>query len=263
MSSPSLGGVSSALDISHGRVRRRVSGPYSIPSPHGETVTHSKVPGEACANPFDDVFQHNPFDGVAQPGFLPALGRELDDRPFPPVPTKYPDARLPTSKIGSDRLYAQPNDLLSKIAHPLRTIRGCSKPGEVNDSGLPVEPEVEYHNSKGAYPSTPFSESCSPTTIRLVPQQEDALLGIPNQGHDVPSMQPGSPALLAATHAATDRFTRRFPISISHRKANTVVSEEDKLLPLLGYGETGAVVEWPNVWTPEKWALLLSICSVS
>jgi hypothetical protein len=76
---------------------------------------------------------------------------------------------------------------------------------------------------------------------------------------------PRSPALLAATHAATDRFTRRFPVSMSYQKANGKKGEPDDqhLLGLLGYGETGTVVEWPNAWTPEKWSLLFSVCSVS
>ncbi|KAG8743505.1 hypothetical protein FRC10_011896 [Ceratobasidium sp. 414] len=75
---------------------------------------------------------------------------------------------------------------------------------------------------------------------------------------------PRSPTLLAAIHGATDRFTRRFPVSMSYRKANGRGGEKDDqhLLVLLGYGETGAVVEWPNAWTPEKWSLLFSVCSV-
>ncbi|KAF8607016.1 hypothetical protein BDV93DRAFT_436384 [Ceratobasidium sp. AG-I] len=76
---------------------------------------------------------------------------------------------------------------------------------------------------------------------------------------------PHSPTLLAATHAATDRFTRRFPVSVSYQKANggrDGEANDQSLLALLGYGETGAVVEWPNAWTPEKWALLVSVCSV-
>ncbi|KAG8702049.1 hypothetical protein FRC08_003725 [Ceratobasidium sp. 394] len=76
---------------------------------------------------------------------------------------------------------------------------------------------------------------------------------------------PRSPTLLAAIHGATDRFTRRFPVSMSYRKANGREGEQgdEHLLALLGYGETGAIVEWPNAWTPEKWSLLLSVCSVS
>lgn len=106
-----------------------------------------------------------------------------------------------------------------------------------------------------------------------VPEQddidEDAVSEGGSSSEGLLHRQPHSPALLAATHAATDRFTRRFPISLSHRKANRGVTgrdgdpEDQNLLPLLGYGETGAVVERPNVWTPEKWALLFSVCSVS
>ncbi|CAE6472443.1 unnamed protein product [Rhizoctonia solani] len=278
MTSPSPGGLSSALGISEGVVRRRVSGPHSIPSSHGETVTHSNVPGEAYTNPFDDAVQHNPFsdtsqhnpfDYVVQPGILPALGRELEGRPLPHVPTEDPNARLSTPNFGSVSLDAHPNGF-SKLPNLMGVFRAHSKQGEPNNSGLHdiharkdvAEPELARYSSKGTFPSATFLESSNRNTVRLIPQQDTTLLGVPNQGHDTPTTQPGSPALLAATHTVTDRFTRRFPISVSHLKANAVASEDDKLLPLLGYGETGAVVEWPNVWTPEKWALLFSVCSV-
>ncbi|KAG9118444.1 hypothetical protein FRC07_007049 [Ceratobasidium sp. 392] len=75
---------------------------------------------------------------------------------------------------------------------------------------------------------------------------------------------PHSPTLLAAIHGVTDRFTRRFPVSMSYRKADGREggADDQHLLALLGYGETGAIVEWPNAWTPEKWSLLFSVCSV-
>jgi hypothetical protein len=199
---------------------------------------------------------------------LPALGRELEDRHLLPVPTEGPNARVPIPNFGNDSSDAHSNGLFTLSVGIIRT---HSEPGETNNSGLDdaqvgksaVEPELMRHGSKGTYPSTTFSELSNTNTVRLVTQESITLLGVPNQDHEVPSRQPGSPALLAATHAATDRFTRRFPISVSHRKANSGAPEDDRLLSLLGYGETGAVVEWPNVWTPEKWALLLSVCSVS
>ncbi|CAE6463939.1 unnamed protein product [Rhizoctonia solani] len=272
MTSPSLGGVSSALDVSQGSVRRRVSGPQSTPS----LPTHSDPPGEACTNPFDDgvqhnpfedASQHNPFDGVVQQGKLPALGRELEDRPLPSVPFQEPTSQLPAPITENDKQRAHPNGLLSKLAHPLKALRGQSGSGgdDANNNGLgddrvPGCDELVRHDSKGTS-STAFSGLSNSNTVRLVPQQDTTILSVPSQD-TAPPTQLGSPALLAATHAATDRFTRRFPISVSHRKANATTSEEDKILPLLGYGETGAVVEWPNAWTPEKWALLLSVCSV-
>ncbi|CAE6492940.1 unnamed protein product [Rhizoctonia solani] len=261
MTSPSLGGLSSALDVSQGSVRRRVSGPHSIPSPSEVTQAHSNRPTEAYANPFDDVArpnpfndasQHNPFDGVVQQGKLPALGRELEDRSLPPIPIQV--LATPTPGIVNEDQHTP----LNSLAHSLD---GQTKPREAKHSRLGDDQVQELdtlarHESKGTY----CSELSSPNTVRLVPDQDTTFLSVPGQGHS--DCQPRSPALLAATHAATDRFTRRFPISVSHRKANAATSEEDKLLPLLGYGETGAVVEWPNFWTPEKWALLLSVCSV-
>ncbi|CAE7233946.1 unnamed protein product [Rhizoctonia solani] len=273
MSSPSLGGTSSALDVSHGSVRRRVSGPYSIPSASVETESRSNLPGEACANPFEDVAhenpfddasQHNPFDGVVQQGKLPALGRELEHRPLPSIPTPEPATQSPTLNPKDDDKPAPPTGLLSRFARPLKTLRGQTKPRAANNTVLGDDqvPDCVRHESKGTLPPTAFSELSSPNTAQAVPHQNTTFLSVPNQDcNDVPN-QPGSPAFLAATHAATDRFTRRFPISVSHRKANAAVSEEDKLLPLLGYGETGAIVESPNLWTPEKWALLFSVCSV-
>ncbi|KAH7337055.1 hypothetical protein B0J17DRAFT_707398 [Rhizoctonia solani] len=272
MTSPPLGGASSALGVSQGSVRRRVSGPHSIPSP----LTHLNPPEEACANPFDDnapqnpfndASQHNPFNGVAQQRKLPALGRELEDRVLPPIPVQEPVIQSPTPNSENSNQRAYPNDVLSKLVHPLKTLRGQSRTG-TNNSGLGNYQVAEAdalvrHGSKGTYTSTTFSDIPSPNTVRLVPQQDTTLLSVPSQGEcDALPTQLGSPALLTSTHAATDRFTRRFPISVSHLKANATASEEDKLLPLLGYGETGAVVEWPNAWTPEKWALLLSVCSV-
>lgn len=117
----------------------------------------------------------------------------------------------------------------------------------------------------------PLSRRTTKSTRFLdVPDQEDADSDTVSEGgssrEGLLHRQPHSPALLAATFGATDRFTRRFPISLSHRKANRVTNrdpEDQNLLPLLGYGETGAVVERPNVWTPEKWVLLFSVCSVS
>ncbi|CAE6449740.1 unnamed protein product [Rhizoctonia solani] len=239
MTSLSLGGTSSALDVSQGSA-------------------HSNRPREAYANPFDDVAQpnpfndasqHNPFDGVVQQGHLPALGRELEDRSLPSIPIQV--SATPTPGIVNDGQLTP----LNNLAHSLD---GQTEPTEPNNSGLGDDQVQERdtlvrHESKGTY----CSELSGPNIVRLVPHQDTTFLSVP--GQDNSDSQPRSPALLAATHAATDRFTRRFPISVSHRKANAATSEEDKLLPLLGYGETGAVVEWPNVWTPEKWALLLSV----
>ncbi|CAE6486831.1 unnamed protein product [Rhizoctonia solani] len=280
MTSPPLGGISSALGVSQGSVRRRVSGPYSIPSP----PTHSNLAGEvytnpfensAPQNPFDDTSQHNPFDGVTQQGKLPALGQELEDRTLPHIPIQEPATQSPTPNFENGSQRAYPNGMLSKLVHPLRALKGQSitetNNNELGDDQVPecdaLVPECDAlvrHGSKGTYTSTTLSGISIPDTVRLVPQQQDTgFLSVPSQGNcDAVLTQPGSPALLAATHGATDRFTRRFPISVSHRKANATASDEDKLLPLLGYGETGAVVEWPNAWTPEKWALLLSVCSV-
>ncbi|CAE6430049.1 unnamed protein product [Rhizoctonia solani] len=253
MSSPSLGGISSALDVAQGSA-------------------HLNLPAEAYTNPFDDVAQqnpfsdasqHNPFDGVVQQGKLPALGRELEDRPLPSIPLQEP--ATPKPGVAEDGRRTLPKGDSFNLAHPLR---GQTKPSEANNSELGAEQVQERdglvrHGSKGTFSSSILSEPSSPNRVRLVPHQDTTFLSVPGQDYnDTPPNQPGSPALLAATHAATDRFTRRFPISVSHRKANAAASEEDKLLPLLGYGETGAVVEWPNVWTPEKWALLLSVCSV-
>ncbi|KAJ1303263.1 hypothetical protein OPQ81_011460 [Rhizoctonia solani] len=267
---PSLGGVSSALDVSPGSVRRRVSGPHSIPSP----PAHSNPTGEAPANlfedcvqdnPFSDASQHNPFDGVVQQETLTALGRELEDRPLPPLPTHQPTTESSSPKFENRYQGVHSNGILSKLEHKLRVLKNQPGPNEINNSQLGNDQvlgcdELLRHHSKGTQSSTAFSGISSLNIVRLVPQQGAPFLSVTIQDH-APT-QPGSPALLAATHAATDRFTRRFPISVSHRKANATTSEEDQLLPLLGYGETGAVVEWPNAWTPEKWSLLLSVCSV-
>lgn len=121
----------------------------------------------------------------------------------------------------------------------------------------------------------PHSRHTAKSTRFLdVPEQEqdegDAVSDVESSSEGLLNRQaPHSPALLAATHTATDRFTRRFPVSLSHRKANCEGAvarnrdpDEHHLLPLLGYGETGAIVEWPSAWMPEKWALLFSVCSV-
>ncbi|KAG8776374.1 hypothetical protein FRC12_000933 [Ceratobasidium sp. 428] len=112
------------------------------------------------------------------------------------------------------------------------------------------------------------------TTIRLVhstPSQSsikddhgESIIGLDEESTLKHRRPPRSPTLLAAIHGVTDRFTRRFPVSMSYRKANGRAGDPDDqhLLALLGYGETGAIVEWPNAWTPEKWSLLFSVCSV-
>lgn len=146
-------------------------------------------------------------------------------------------------------------------------------------------------DESGANGGTILSGSSDKTAIRLIATPTEPLsrgttksarfLDVPDQEYEedgtgsdggssteglLSRQPPHSPTLLAATHAATDRFTRRFPVSLSYRKANggrNGESDDQSLLGLLGYGETGAVVEWPNAWTPEKWALLFSICTVS
>jgi hypothetical protein len=175
---------------------------------------------------------------------------------------------------------AQPEDLLYMSAPPPQAISSISR-RNTNSSGGSYDTALSRLSGSNTLrlmttEIEPLSRHTTKSTRFLdVPEQEededDAVseAGSSNEGL-LDRQAPHSPALLAATYAAIDRFTRRFPVSLSYHEANSESAigrdgepDEQNLLPLLGYGETGAIVERPNVWTPEKWALLFSVCSVS
>ncbi|KAG9118413.1 hypothetical protein FRC07_007089 [Ceratobasidium sp. 392] len=346
MSSPSLGyttpnlptTITSALDVSHSSVRRRVSG--SRPGPGGQStlIEPSKAidGAERYENPFDDAHK------VVPQQKLPALGRELfsddedggvahapplaaqdQDYPLPSIPINASKSsslspraqgetitRLPTPNFAAmdSKSDGRTNDtdnmfgLPSKFTRPFRTLMAHSRPGAKEEmivenkeasagataaesctSGIDQASELPsariLHQDVDTGGQTQVSNVSAPldTTVKLVHPALSRNASKENHDEDVTGYgeestenllrqrrPPRSPTLLAAIHGVTDRFTRRFPVSMSYRKANGREGDPDDqhLLALLGYGETGAIVEWPNAWTPEKWSLLFSVCSV-
>ncbi|KAG8775519.1 hypothetical protein FRC12_001443 [Ceratobasidium sp. 428] len=163
--------------------------------------------------------------------------------------------------------------LEKKAAGSTNAIEDCAS--GMDQPLSPLAPSMLHQNVPNSQAQTPGAPAPpDTTTIRLVHSTPSQSSIEDDHGESVIASgeesilrhrrPPRSPTLLAAIHGVTDRFTRRFPVSMSYRKANGRVGDPDDqhLLALLGYGETGAIVEWPNAWTPEKWSLLFSVCSV-
>ncbi|QRV92367.1 tetraspanin family protein [Ceratobasidium sp. AG-Ba] len=228
--------------------------------------------------------------------------RSLRPNTTNPAAYEEPISRFPTPNFAeASKDSGRMNDsnmfgLLSKLTGPFRVVKaqsilGSGVGGKVVDEECGISLEENATSSAGALefrsihpiparpPSIPLrdgslnnhkdaSTQSLPTdaaSIRLVVDSKDTSNNNCTKSEEpfLDREPPRSPALLASIHRATDRFTRRFPVSMSYRKANGKGEGDDRhLLGLLGYGDTGAIVEWPNAWTPEKWSLLLSVCSV-
>ncbi|KAG8714439.1 hypothetical protein FRC09_017638 [Ceratobasidium sp. 395] len=238
------------------------------PRAQGETTPRLLIPNSATARRSNERMNDiNSLSGLVSK-FTQPFKR-------PKVQSKAENGR--SNKANSSGISAEDSNpttsLEGKADGPISATEDYAS--NMDQASSPSAPSMllqDIPNSQAQTPGVPAPPDT--TTIRLVhstPSQSsikgghgESIIGLDEESTLRQRRPPRSPTLLAAIHGVTDRFTRRFPVSMSYRKANGRAGDPDDqhLLALLGYGETGAIVEWPNAWTPEKWSLLFSVFSV-